>query len=90
MFLAEKKYQRRKKIGINFRELKTTFRENELSRILEKRIFSGTKLSRICQNSRKSRKFLPFKVACGKSYKLEEIFKVVPKLESASSEDTLK
>ena len=28
MFLAEKKYQRRKKMGINFRELKTTiFRE---------------------------------------------------------------
>ena len=39
-------------MGINFRELKTI-------RILENRIFRGTKLSRICQNSRKSRKFLP-------------------------------
>ena len=50
VFLAEKKYQRRKKMGINFRELKTTiFRENKLSRILENRIFRGNK----------SRKFLP-------------------------------
>ena len=47
-------------MGINFRELKTTiFRENKLSRILENRIFRGIKLWRICQNSRKSRKFLP-------------------------------
>ena len=47
-------------MGINFHELKTTiFRENKLSRILENRIFHGIKLSRICQNSRKSRKFLP-------------------------------
>ena len=60
MFLAEKKYQMRKKTGINFHELKTTiFRENKLSRILENRIFRGIKLSRICQNSQKSRKFLP-------------------------------
>ena len=60
VFLAEKKYQRRKKMGINFRELKTTiFCKNKLSRILENRIFRGIKLSRICQNSRKSRKFLP-------------------------------
>ena len=47
MFLAEKKYQRRKKLGINFRGLKTTiFRENKLSRILKIRIFRGIKLSR--------------------------------------------
>ena len=60
MFLAVKKYQRREKMGINFRELKSTiFRENKLSRILQIRIFRGIKLSRICQNSRKSRKFLP-------------------------------
>ena len=59
VFLAEKRYQRGE-MGINFRELKTTiFRENKLSRILENRIFCGIKLSRICQNSRKSRKFLP-------------------------------
>ena len=60
VFLAVKKYQRWKKMGINFRELKSTiFRENKLSRIVQNRIFCGIKLSRICQNSRKSRKFLP-------------------------------
>ena len=59
-FLADKKHQRRKKMGINFRELKITiFRENKLSRILQNRIFRGIKLSRICQNSRKLRKFPP-------------------------------
>ena len=57
---SSKKVSEEEKMGINFRELKSTiFRENKLSQILQNRIFRGIKLSRICQNSQKSRKFFP-------------------------------